>query len=162
MRKRSKYRPKGVLLDPIKRVLDLNSLVRTHEGSVMLKLKAHAALDDIVKGQGTKYHLDVLICAMNTAEALYRVNPALGEEYKVELRQAQDALLSMCRRGVAKGRFLFTGEELKAMNLGMELHDAQLDACTLRDLENATNLVTRELKAKRYRSLNDATARTEV
>ena len=86
------------------------------------------------------------------AEALAIV-AALGHEYRKEIKAAQDAILTMSRRGLAKNRFLFTGPELTAMNLGMEVHDAQLDACTVGQLEKALDFVARELRAKRARAI---------
>jgi hypothetical protein len=59
----------------------------------------------------------------------------------------------MGQRGVARDRFLFTGPELTAMNLGMEIHDAQLDACTVGQLEKALDFVARELRARRARAI---------
>lgn len=153
MRKRSSYRPKRVLLNPVMWAINRCALVRSHEGAVSLKIVNHQALLDVTKGEGTRSQIDTLVAAMNTAEALYLVNSALGLDYKDELRAAQDALLTMAQRGAEKNRFIFTGPELQAMNLGMELHDAQLDACTLRELEEANTLVQRMLKAKQFRRI---------
>ncbi len=59
----------------------------------------------------------------------------------------------MAKRGLERSRFLFTGPELTSMNLGMEIHDAQLDACTVQQLERALDFVARELIAKRARAI---------
>lgn len=163
MRKRSKYRPKQVLANYLERALDRCSLVKSHEGAVTLKIRNHEALLAVTQGVATKKDLDILIAAMNMSEALYRVNRNLGYDCREEIRAAQDALLQMCRRGLTKERFLFTGEELQAMNLGMDIHDAQLDACAIQDLEDADALVKKELRTKKARTIYDReTAGNEV
>ena len=150
MRKRSKYKPRP-LINPLARVLERCSLVKSHESAVVLKIKNHQALLDITQGRGSRQVTDILIAAMNMSEALYRVNQDLGADIHEDVRAAQDALYAMCKRGAATGRFVFTGEELQAMNLGMDIHDAQLDACTILDLENANALVQKELRSKKVR-----------
>jgi hypothetical protein len=37
------------------------------------------------------------------------------------------------------------------MNTGMEVHDAQLDACVIAELEKALDLVAREIRYKKVR-----------
>ena len=126
--------------------------------AVSLKIKNHLALSDITQGQGDKNKVDVLIAAMNMAEALHIVNPALGKEYAPEIKAAQDAIYMMAKRGVAKGRFVFTGPEMQAMNTGMEVHDAQLDACTIGELEQAIKYVYEAIKHRRARAIVEVTA----
>jgi len=112
----------------------------------------------ITQGQGDKNKVDVLIAAMNMAEAMHIVNPALGKEYAPEIKAAQDAIYMMAKRGVAKGRFVFTGPEMQAMNTGMEVHDAQLDVCTIGELEAAIKYVYEAIKHRRARAIVEVTA----
>jgi hypothetical protein len=88
---------------------------------------------------------------MNVAEALHRVNPDLGAEYADDIRVAQDAVYAMAMRGKDTGKFLFTGAEMSAVNTGMEVHDAQLDACTVAELERAMELVKSEIRSRKVR-----------
>jgi hypothetical protein len=106
MRKKSKYRPKGVRLDNMTWLLQGMVPVRQSEHAINLRVKNHNALTEVVQGRGDRDQIDVLIAAMNMAEALYRVNPDLGLQYSPEIKAAQDALFSMSRRGLEKGRFL--------------------------------------------------------
>ncbi len=157
MRKRSKYRPRKVFADPVTWVINGLKQVSEHEEAIALKIKNHSALSDVTKGQGSRDKVDVLIAAMNMAEALYTVNPDLGKQYAQEIKAAQDAIFHMARRGVEKGRFLFTGLEMQAMNTGMEVHDAQLDACTVGELEAAIEYVYEAVKHRRARVIVEAT-----
>lgn len=158
MRKRSKYRPRQVFADPVSWVINGFKPISSHGEAIKLKIKNHQALFDVTQGQADRAQVDILIAAMNMAEALHLVNADLGAQYKEEIRAAQDALFHMARRGVEKGRFLFTGTELQAMNLGMEVHDAQLDACTIGELEKAIDLVYQEIRLRRARPIVEATA----
>lgn len=158
MRKRSKYRPRQVFSDPVAWVINGFKPMSESGEAVSLKIKNHLALSDITQGQGDKNKVDVLIAAMNMAEALHIVNPALGKEYAPEIKAAQDAIYMMAKRGVAKGRFVFTGPEMQAMNTGMEVHDAQLDACTIGELEQAINYVYEAIKHRRARAIVEVTA----
>jgi hypothetical protein len=156
MRKRSKYKPRKVFADPVSWVINGFKPMSESGEAVSLKIKNHSALSDITQGQGNKDKVDVLIAAMNMAEALHIVNPALGKEYAPEIKAAQDAIYMMAKRGVAKGRFVFTGPEMQAMNTGMEVHDAQLDACTIGELEAAIKYVYEAIKHRRARAIVEA------
>lgn len=152
MRKRSRYRPKGIITDTISHVLGGFRLVQDTGKAVTLKIKNHQALVSMTQGKGTRDDIDVLIAAMNVAEALV-ITADLGGEYRQEIKGAQDAIYTMGQRGLSKNRFLFTGPEMQAMNMGMAVHDAQLDACTVGQLERALDYVAREIRAKRARAI---------
>lgn len=158
MRKRSKYKPRQVFSDPVAWVINGFKPMSESGEAVSLKIKNHSALSDITLGQGDKNKVDVLIAAMNMAEALHIVSPALGKEYAPEIKAAQDAIYNMAKRGVAKGRFVFTGPEMQAMNTGMEVHDAQLDVCTIGELEAAIKYVYEAIKHRRARAIVEVTA----
>ena len=150
---RKKYKPKGVRLDVMAWVksgmLPINKV--DHAG-VTLKIKNHAALASITQGTGTRDDIDVVIAAMNITEALALLGK--GKDWHTEIREAQDAILTMAKRGLSNGdRFLFTGPEMQAVNLAMDVHDAQLDECTVAELEKALNLVAQEIKHKRARMI---------
>lgn len=127
--------------------------VRQSEHAINLNVKNHNALAEVVQGRGNREQIDVLIAAMNMAEALYRINPDLGLQYSPEIKAAQDALFTMSKRGLERGRFLFTGPELTAMNTGMEVHDAQLEAATIAELEKALDLIAREIRLRKARQI---------
>ena len=87
--------------------------------------------------------------ALNMTEALALMR--IGEDWKVEIRAAQDALFAVGSRGAETGKFILRGPELTALNLGMEIHDAQLDACTVSELERAMDMVYRTIVSKQAR-----------
>ncbi len=158
MKKRSKYRPRRVILDPVSWVISGIKPVSSTSEAVGLKIKNHQALLEITQGNGNRDSVDILIAAMNMSEALYIINADLGKQYATEIKAAQDAIFHMARRGVEKGKFLFTGLEMQAMNTGMEVHDAQLDTCTIAELETAIKFVYEAIKHRRARTIVEATA----
>lgn len=151
MRKRSRYRPKGVILDVMNHVLSGMKIVSSLSHGTTLKIKNHDALNKIRLGQGTRDDIDVLIGAFNITEALAMLR--IGDDWKDEIRAAQDALLELGRRGAASNRFIVKPAELTAFNLAMEIHDAQLDACTVAELEKAMDLIADMLRHKKARSI---------
>ena len=154
MKKKSKYKPKGVRLDNMSWVMaGLRTVGTLPTAGVALNLKNHEALDSLLTGQGTKEHVDVLISAVNMSEALIRVRDDLGCDWAEEIRAAQDAVYSMGVRGHEKGSFLFTGPEMTAVKLVMDLHDTQLDNCTVREMEQALFIVEEELRMRKARAI---------
>ena len=154
MRKKSNYKPRGVRLDNMSWVIAGTKKVGSlPTAGVALKLKNHEALDSILMGHGTRDHVDVLIAAMNMSEAMIRIRDELGADWKTEIRAAQDALYTMAKRGVEKDRFAFTGPEMTAVKLVMDLHDVQLDNCTVRDMEQALFIVQEEIRMKKARPI---------
>jgi len=154
MRKKSKYKPRGVRADNMSWIIAGMKKVGTlPTAGVALKLKNHEALDSILKGEGTREHVDVLIAAMNMSEALVRIRDELGVDWKTEIKAAQDALFTMARRGVEKHSFVFTGPEMTAVKLVMDVHDVQLDNCTVKEMEMALDLVQEEIRLKKARPI---------
>jgi hypothetical protein len=154
MRKKSKYKPRPVRTDNLNWILAGMKKVGTlPTAGIALKLKNHEALDSILRGQGTKEHVDVLIHAMNMAEAMVRIRDDLGADWATEIRAAQDAIYTMAKRGVEKGSFAFTGPEMTALKLVMDVHDAQLDDCTVKEMERALAIVAEEVRLKKCRAI---------
>ncbi len=152
MRKRSKYRPKEIRLDNLAWVsAGLKKVGTLPEAGVALKLKNHEALDSMLKGQGNREQLDVLLTAFNVAEALVRQNPHLGSLHKADIAAAQEALYTMGKRYIRTKSMAFTASEMAAVKWAMQVHDAQLDACTVREMERAIDLVHSEIMSKNAR-----------
>jgi hypothetical protein len=154
MKKKSKYKSKGVRLDNLSWIIAGMKKVGTlPTAGVALKLKNHEALDSILMGEGTRDHVDVLIAAVNMAEAMVRLREELGADWKTEIKSAQDALFTMAKRGVEKNKFAFTGPEMNAVKLVMDVHDVQLDNCTVKDMERALFIVEEEIRMKKCRAI---------
>lgn len=142
------------MANPVQWVLNGFMPMRTEPKATELKIKNHQAMFDMTNGDATRHTVDVLISAMNMAEGLAIVNPdKLGGHLRKEISEAQDALHNMGKRSLAKSVFRFTGPELTAMNIGMEIHDQQLDTCTIAELDNALQLVYKIIRSKKARAI---------
>jgi hypothetical protein len=152
MRKKSKYKPKGVRLDAVNWVLaGMKPVSSVGDAIVVLKAKNHSALTEVVQGRGNRDQIDVLIAALNMCEA-YAVH-GKGKDWLPEINEAQDALYHMAQRGVNTEKFLFRGPEMQAVNLAMEVHDRQLEESTVSMLEKMTDFVTKQIILKRARPI---------
>jgi hypothetical protein len=121
--------------------------------ALTLRLKNHTALDLVCTGKATKAHIDILIGAFNMVEALARLRDEMGADWVKEIQQAQDALLAVAQRGVATEHFICRGPEMVALKLAMEIHDAQLDAATVLDIERAVDLIEKEIRGGKARPI---------
>lgn len=152
MRKRSKYRPKGVVLNPVAYVIESMTPVAKHDNFLInLKIKNHDAMTMLARGQADRKVLDTLISMVNIVEALYRLG--FGTEYKEIVNAGLDALHAVGVRGAAAGRFILRSQELNDLNAVMELHDAQMEVITVRDMEKATRIVRQEYREKKMRPI---------
>lgn len=153
MKKRSKYKPKGVRIDAVNWVLAGLKPFNDVVVSKNVRIRNHVAMDTLRKGDATRDDIDILIGAFNMTEAYARLRPELGADWQKEIEAGQDALHNVGVRGATSGRFILKAQELVAMNLVMEIHDAQLDQTTVRDMELAMDLIDKEHKAKKMRAV---------
>jgi hypothetical protein len=154
MRKKSSYKPRPVRADNLNWILAGMKKVGTLPvAGVELKLKNRDSLNMILMGNGTREHIDVMISAVNICEALVRIRDDLGLDWATEIKAAQDALYTMAKRGYERGRFAFTGPEMTAIKLVMDIHDTQLDNCTVREMEQALFIVSEEIRQKKCRAI---------
>lgn len=148
MRKRSKYRPRGVIRNPIAYVMESMTPVAKHDSYLLdLKIKNSEAMVALMRGSATKGDVDILIAMSNIVEALYQLG--FGAEYKDVAVNGREALLGIVHRAVTTKRFVPTAEQIKALQDLMELHDAQMDVITLKDMERALAFARAEFANKR-------------
>lgn len=121
--------------------------------STDLRIKNHEAMDTLRRGDATRADIDMLIGVFNITEAYMRLRPELGADWAEEIQAGQDALHAVGQRGAKSGRFVLKANELTAMNLVMEIHDAQLDNTTVKDMEKALDIVQQEYRARRMRPI---------
>ena len=148
MRKRSKYKPKHVLLNPMGFVMENLSPVRSHSSFMVdLKIKNHGALEALTKGRASRSDIDTLIAMGNITEAFARLG--FGKDYSDVVKNGLMSLRSVGARGAESGRFILKAAEMTALNEFMELHDAQMEVVTLKDMDAAIALVREEFRLKK-------------
>lgn len=153
MRKRSKYRPKPVMLNTMGYIkTGMKKLSDNTDANYALRIRNHSALYAIVKGFAKTQDVDEVISALNMTAALCSTSD-IGKEYEAEIRAGLDALYALCQRS----RFICTGPEIQALNLAMEIHDAQLDASTVNQVNEAVQFVRRAYRVGLARKFKEHT-----
>ena len=150
MRKRSTYRQRIQLQDPLSWVLSgLKPLTTATNEVVVLRARNHGAITSVMQGQATIEDADVLLTAFNMAEAIGKLG--IGADWLPEIAEAQDALCSAGNRP----SFCLTGPEIEVVNTAMEVHDLQLasPACTIDLVAKALAMVRKDIKLKRSKPL---------
>lgn len=142
MRKRSKYRPREVVNDTMFYILSGN-LPATAAASTIARHRIcnHSAMDSLIHGKGTIHDVDVLGHMLTTATALSK--HSIGRDWLPELAQARKELDALEARG---GNYTMRASEIKALNLALEVHDAQLDGCTVGQLDAAINAAMQAIR----------------
>jgi hypothetical protein len=155
MRKRSKYKPRQIIPDTMTWVRAGLKKIDEISAGTTLKIRNHDAMNNLRLGTATCRDIDAIIDAVNITEAL--ANRGVGADWKTEVRAGQDAVLALARRGVANDfHFIARGPELTALNTLMEIHDAQLEAITVKLLETAMADVMESLRLKKMRPIVEA------
>ena len=149
MRKKSKYKPKGVRLDTMNWVVTGMTKVSAKESAyVTMHLKNMSALDSLAKGTANKKEIDIVIGVINVAEALCELG--VGSEYHQIVLNASSALYDVCKRSFEiNDRFICRGEQLSAIKLGYEVHDAQMEATTIGMLDKALDVIDKTIRAQK-------------
>jgi len=149
MRKRSKYKPKGVRLDAINWVVTGMTKVSAKESEyVTMHLKNMSALDSLAKGTANKKEIDICIGVINVAEALCELG--VGSEYHQLVLDASSALYDVCKRSFEiNDRFICRGSELSAIKLGYEVHNAQIEITTIGMLDKALDVIDKTIRAQK-------------
>jgi len=148
MRKRSSYRPRYVLTNPLGYVLESISPVRSHTSFMLdLKIKNHAAMTLLTTGKAKHADIDTLIAMANITEAFARLG--FGQDYADVVRDGLQALRDVGKRGALTGNFILKAQEMNALNSVMELHDAQIEVVTLKDMDKAIALVREEYRLRK-------------
>lgn len=112
-----------------------------------LKIKNHSAMETVTKGLAKRADLDTLIAMVNMTEAFARLG--FGSDYSDVVRDGLQALRDVGQRCVVSGSFILKAHEMNALNTAMELHDAQMEVVTLKDMDAAIALVQEEYRLKK-------------
>lgn len=130
---KKKRKPKPIILD-VMGWIKMGGLPLTAATTTMTRVRVanHGAMDSLLKGRGTRQDILDLDHMLITAKALAVHD--IGRDWLPELGAAHDALYAINERG---GRPVLRASEINALNLAIEIHDAQLEKCTVKQLEDA-------------------------
>lgn len=162
MRKRSKYKPKPRLADPLGYVIESLKPIAAHESYLVdLKLRNHAALTMLLQGKATKREINDLIAMHNIQEAIKRmIEQRTITDLPIELDEdtlsrGKCALLELASRGMKTGQFICRAPEIQALNDLMQMHDELMDLITVGHMDRAIAFAKREIACKRSEVINE-------
>jgi hypothetical protein len=156
MRKRSKYKPKPVLVNPLGYVMESATPLIEHETYVVdWQLKNNSAFEKLLKGVADKKDINTLVAARNITEGL--MVTLKGADADGTLARSAVALIELCDRGNAGKSLVMKAQEIQAMRDMMQLHDELLEVVTVRQFERALEYTMNEIKVGRARHLKEFT-----
>lgn len=148
MRKRSKYKPRPVLVDPVGFVVESVKPIVEHDNYVLdWKLKNNAAFAALMRGQATKTDMDTLAAAHNITDALLVILD--GQDIDGTIARSAVAIMDICERANAGKGVAMRANEMQAMRDLMQLHDELMDVVTLGQMEKAIAYAKKEIAAGR-------------
>lgn len=141
-RKRSKYRPRNMILDVMGFVkAGLSPVVAHTDADVVVRVHNHAAADAVYNDTATSEDLNALANVSNFSMAFARVGK--GVDWASEIRAAADAIEAMQTRRKRWGKVQATAPEKEAISLLVRINDAQLDDSLVVDVEKALVIAKR-------------------
>ena len=121
---RKQYRRKIFGANPLRVMEDLAPL--TLKDQMKFGVLAHETHTRLVLGPGTMDDAMLVGGTLNVSE-LMATKYMVGYDWLAEILAAQQALGAMMARGEKTGTYAYTGPEKKAVDLALEIHDAQLE-----------------------------------
>ena len=146
MRKRSAYKPKPVIGNPVAFVIGLTGRVASSSGMIDFKIKNYSAMASLMQGTATAKDMSILIEMSNICEAMREMG--IGDAYESICTEGRYAICKIAERKRTHGRYTPTGIEMQALRDLLELHDAQMEVATVRDLWDALKLVRKRTQSK--------------
>ncbi len=144
-RKRSSYRPKRNVSNPVALALTRVSKVTSFDGYTTMATRIEMALSMLTTGKATATEIKDLINVSNMAQALKR--QGYGVDYTKELHAGATAVENVSLRHAARtSGYVATGPELMALRTLVEIHDAQLAAVTVGDLQAGIDTVNKKVQ----------------
>jgi hypothetical protein len=136
------------LIEPKNHVMYLYDADAPMKGEERLEVltSVHMAALALSRGEGSKNEWDVVVIAMNVAIVLCETagNREIGLR---ALYDTQNAMIDICERFQARGKFILTGAELAAMNGGIHVFETLVDGVSRRQYTRACAEYTKRLNA---------------
>jgi len=143
-----KYRPRPMISDPVKYVLSGFDPLTSND-QVRLKIINHGAMAKLNDATATRTDWDLICAALNMARVM--AEQGLGTEYVPEIDAAMAAHASAGRRSVRWDKMRYEGTELAQVNAAIDVHDAQLEAATVGELERAHMEVAKRIRNRHFK-----------
>jgi hypothetical protein len=95
------------------------------------------ALEQLMRGEEPAFNWSSMADSANVAEQLSAIGIGSGEQADAVIERAQKSLADVYRRQSERGSWTMRAEEIDALRWLIELHSAQLAACSYGEFERA-------------------------
>ena len=125
----------------------------SEDGNPLLewKLKNSEAMNNLMHGSATKHDMSVLVTISNVAEALH--DGGVGAEYSAVAAEGEAALVRIAQRSAVTGRYTPSGADILALQLLIELHDAQTELLSVKEWDQACYYIQEQIASGKTRKL---------
>jgi hypothetical protein len=146
VRKRSKYKPRPQLANPVEYVTESAQPLIEHSPSMVLtwKIRNTESFGRLIRGEAVRQDLDNLIACRNITEALLVVCGVKQDDGT--LARSACALIEICDR-LNEGKKALYPAEMQALRDLLALHDDLLELVTVKDFESALLWAKKEIRA---------------
>lgn len=127
MKRRKKYKPKGININAVETVVTLAKPVQENS-KVKLQADIDIALLAFTKGVATKYHFDTLASTVDVA--MIADQSTFNQVYRDEIMKAREGMIRCRERFIKTGKLGLDGEALQAIKTVAYIHRQQLDNIT--------------------------------
>lgn len=137
-KRNKKYKPKRVSPNPMLEVMQGMTLASESLSDLITtqRLKTSESMRKLLSGESTKYSINELVEVCNLTEVLRQSGFGKGD-YDHVCIDARESILSIVERAHRINKFVGNGDEIKALNTMIELHDAQLDIIKAKEFGEA-------------------------
>lgn len=148
MSKRKAYRPKPVTVNPMRKALAAKAVLTKGEQDLVLK-QARASFEALRQGRANRQDWAYLADVGNVGEALAEIGICSDVESMALLQGLKAALKDLAQRINERGIWTARGQELHAIEAGLERHEIQMTYCSLAELRRAMGMVEKNVRAAR-------------
>ena len=127
MKRRKKYKPKGINVNAVEAVVTLAKPVK-EDSKFKLQADIDIALLAFTKGVATKYHFDTLASTVDVS--LIADQSAFDNVYHDDIMKAREGMIRCRERFMKTGKLGLDGEALQAIKTVAYIHRQQLDNLT--------------------------------
>ena len=147
MKKRSSYRPRSIIRDPIGYVIKGMSPM-TPQQILNCSLQHHDALYRMTHGEASMADWQLVCHMINTSVALSQT--LFDGAYLDDLKAAMVAHASAGRRKLDGKGLAYTGAELTAVNTALAINDEQIKLATMQEIGVAIRVVDEAHRQKNF------------
>jgi hypothetical protein len=156
VRKRSKYKPRPQLANPVEYVTESAQPLIEHSPSMVLtwKIRNTESFGKLIRGEAVRQDLDNLIASRNITEALLVVCGVKQDDGT--LARSACALIEICDR-LNEGKRALYPAEMQALRDMIQLHDELIDVVSVSQFEKALAWARKEIRAGKAQKVKELT-----